>query len=318
MRSALLALLLFIGGFSSAQNLVPNPSFEDTVGCPTLLGQVTKAKYWYDILNTPDYFHECCTVTDLTIPSNTFGYQYPATGSAYMGAYFYDLIDTNYREMIGAYLTEQLTIGNKYYVTLKVSFSAGIYQAVNIAVNKIGILFTTENWLNEIPVTNSCQVYSDSIISDSMNWVTIRGSFTADSNYAFIAIGNFFQNYLTDTICTDNLNRTRGYYYIEDICVSTDSLYSEVWNDLRYVTNGATCSLYPNPTSDYIFINGIYLNTQYYQIFNVHGQEVFTERISNPLEPISVDVSTYPSSVYIVVFKDKNNLVINSIPFFHN
>ncbi len=151
-----------------------------------------------------------------------------------------------------------------------------------------------------------------------MNWVTIRGSFTADSNYAFIAIGNFFQNYLTDTICTDNLNRTRGYYYIEDICVSTDSLYSEVWNDLRYVTNGATCSLYPNPTSDYIFINGIYLNTQYYQIFNVHGQEVFTERISNPLEPISVDVSTYPSSVYIVVFKDKNNLVINSIPFFHN
>ena len=169
MKHYYLLLLLFCGGIVQAQNLVPNPSFEDTVSCPTLLGQVTKARYWVDVLNTPDYFHECCTVSDLTIPSNTFGYQYPATGSAYMGGNVYDMIDTNYREMIGTYLTEPLVIGTKYYVTFKVSFSAGIYQAVNIAVNKIGILFATENWQNETPINNFCQIYSDSIVTDSVN-----------------------------------------------------------------------------------------------------------------------------------------------------
>ena len=51
-------------------------------------------------------------------PFNNFGFQWPNTGEAYMGAISYSASTPLYRECIGQQLFSALSIGVKYYVTL--------------------------------------------------------------------------------------------------------------------------------------------------------------------------------------------------------
>jgi hypothetical protein len=59
-------LLFFFVIFSSAgvnvqANLVPNPSFEDTLGCPSAAGEINKATGWTTLCGSPDYYNTCNT-----------------------------------------------------------------------------------------------------------------------------------------------------------------------------------------------------------------------------------------------------------------
>lgn len=47
MKHALLFFFSFCYSFCIAQNLVPNPSFEDTVMCPNYNGSIIGTKDWY-------------------------------------------------------------------------------------------------------------------------------------------------------------------------------------------------------------------------------------------------------------------------------
>lgn len=285
-------------------NLVPNGSFEDTVSCPTMGGQVTKCKFWHDVAATPDYYHTCCTTPQFSVPNNTFGFQYPATGDAFMGINVYDLGDTNYREIIGSYLNNQLAIGTKYFVHFKVSFSAGFFQAVNIATNRIGILLSTVDFLiNSPPISNFSQVYSDSIISDSLGWTSVRGSFIADSAFTFISIGNFFRNYVTDTINLNPNNRTKGYYYIDDVCLSDDSIFCEQWISSTNLSNSTTIGInvYPNPFQREITINDIPLDCFKLELFDSTGMLFFKKEFKNE-NKLSLNLGSLSNGIYLLVF----------------
>ncbi len=77
----LLTILFF--GFvflSNAQNLVLNPSFEDTVACPTGASQLEKSKGWTMNINTPDYFNKCSHSNLSSIPKKLLGFQHLANG----------------------------------------------------------------------------------------------------------------------------------------------------------------------------------------------------------------------------------------------
>ncbi|MCX6199441.1 MAG: hypothetical protein NTY88_09500 [Bacteroidetes bacterium] len=54
-----LFLFLLLAQFVQGQNLVPNPSFEDTDVCPVGIGDVEKATGWGSYSYTPDYFNAC-------------------------------------------------------------------------------------------------------------------------------------------------------------------------------------------------------------------------------------------------------------------
>lgn len=55
----ILVLILSVCWFTNAQNLVPNPSFEEFDDCPFLPGQIEEATGWFDIIGGCDYFHTC-------------------------------------------------------------------------------------------------------------------------------------------------------------------------------------------------------------------------------------------------------------------
>ena len=142
MKKLLLFLFVYIPQIIFAQNLVPNPSFEDYTVCPNSYFMLPTD--WYSCSATPDYFNACDSTNSFGIPINCFGYQQAADGRAYCGFYAFGFTEPPpncYKEYLGCQLINSLQIGQKYFISFKVIFSGGF--GVGIATNNIGLLFST-------------------------------------------------------------------------------------------------------------------------------------------------------------------------------
>ena len=198
-------------------NLVPNPSFEQYSSCPAAFGEVYKATGW-NSFNTPDYFNTCATSTDVGVPLNYMGYQYAATGNAY-GGFFTYYSSFDYHEFLYTQLQSPLIKNQKYFISFKVSPADSGFC---IYSNKTGVKFFT-NTPGSIVLNNTAHFYTNTIITDTAGWTKVSGSFVADSVYKYAVFGNFFNDANTDII-DHNCGFPLSYYYIDDICISTDSL----------------------------------------------------------------------------------------------
>lgn len=77
LRLSTLIFLFSVCGY--AQNLVPNPSFEDTLQCPN--GDFNNIKFWINPTSaTPDIFNSCSTDGFTGVPVNYFGNQSASMG----------------------------------------------------------------------------------------------------------------------------------------------------------------------------------------------------------------------------------------------
>lgn len=132
-------------------------------------------------------------------------------------------------EIVGARLTEPLVEGQTYWASLKVSWTTG-YPNLDcfpgFASNNMGLLcrmdsvgqgFGNDGW-GDFP--NHAQVNSSAIITDSVEWTTIAGSFVADSAYRFVYVGNFFGDDQTQFIVMNAAGDQVAYYYVDDVCLS--------------------------------------------------------------------------------------------------
>jgi hypothetical protein len=71
MRNLILLFFFFNVNFYSGQNLVPNPSFEDTVHCPNANNAGTiQAKYWFGVYDSvfAYYFNACSSPQEFGVP----------------------------------------------------------------------------------------------------------------------------------------------------------------------------------------------------------------------------------------------------------
>ena len=88
MKKFLIIVLCFVALNSNAQNLVINPSFEDTIPCGSYQGppQLPCSSWFWASSGSSDFFSEQpnCMYT-LSAPSNFAGFQYARTGIAYSG-----------------------------------------------------------------------------------------------------------------------------------------------------------------------------------------------------------------------------------------
>ncbi len=302
-----LFFLLFCKVCFAQINLVPNPSFEDTVSCPNANAQVYKAKYWHILDNTPDYFHECCVVPNFSIPNNQFTYQYAATGDAYCGLYTW-WGNGFYREIIGSFLIAPLILQTKYYLNFKVNFATKPPPTFStLATNKIGMLLSTVDYLsNPPPYNNFAHLYADSIITDTVNWITIRGSLIADSAYSFISIGNFFDNANTDTLQYYGSPVGAAYYVVDDICLSTDSMYCETWTGIPEDVIKENIKIIPNPAIDNLEVENIPYGCKEILLYDVALKVL--KRISiNRNFKIITDISNFKEGIYSILFIKKDN-----------
>lgn len=299
MRNICICLLLLVSTVSFGQvNLVPNPSFEDTVACPNAGNQVDRAVGWYPSRNSPDYFNGCDWINGLLgVPYNALGFQYANTGVAYCGIVSFAHNAPNYRETFTCKLTSALVIGKKYDVSFYASWS-GKYR---MASNKLGILFSTSNYDTSInaPIGNYSQVYTDSIITDSVNWTLIHKSFIADSNYTYLSVGSFFDSSMVDTI--HPIPSSLAYYYIDDVSVTADTTTSVL--ELDPVGN---LKIYPNPVTDFVFIESINNSFSTIELFDTTNKLILKSTIEFKARS-KLDLTKLKSSIYYLKINFKNN-----------
>ncbi len=322
--SITLSLLLLSLNCLSQQNLVQNPSFEIYSDCPEWPNQVANATDWSGCRQSPDYFHSCYTGPgngqSFSIPSNLAGFQVAASGQAYVGLGTYSGFD--YREFIGQELNNPLTVGTKYFCSMKVSPGFNPSQNVVLVTDKLGINFSTtvHSPSNPAPITNDSKVYTQTIISDTTSWTTIFGSFTADSVYNYIILGNFFDASQTNVIALTSSSFSDAYYYIDDVCVSTDSLFALNYEydhaGTNQLDNNLKFNIYPNPASSTITFVSTLDKIESITIYTNAGRKIYNEKIS--AKQHSIDVSSFTEGVYFAEVVDSNQNLTRRILRIHN
>ena len=288
-------------------NLVSNPSFENFTSCPVSEDELYKAADWFACSASPDYFNSCDMSNYVSVPDNAWGYQFAGSGNAYGG--FFSRVSTtiaspNYREYLGVNLLSSLSIGIKYFISFKTSPAFDSIEKVNCATNKIGINFSVDSCYNPGLVTpsNNAIIFTNTIQYDTINWVRLTGSFVADSAYNFIIIGNFFDDNNTDTLILDgSLICNSSYYYIDDVCVSTDSLYANqyVYTSIaeNKIENGI--KIYPNPCTDYCYVDNNLFEVYNLKISTLQGKEIkFIKNIKDKL--LKIDLSNIEAPFLII------------------
>lgn len=305
---SLILLLLPLG--LNAQNLVRNPSFEDTLsnGCPVGLGMYGNVKYWSQI-NSADYFHFCAN-QQVGVPNNYFGFQCPSSGSAYCGIYTYSQFWMPGIEYLQGNLIQPTEIGKKYFVSFEISLADGI----NCGIDKIGLLFTNKflgDTSIDISFNNFSHVHSSEVIIDTVNWIRISGSFIADSSYNRFWIGNFYNN--NSTICFDNSASKYSYYYIDNICIAEDSttclnISHEnicIQTSLNEAQKLENLIPYPNPTDGILNFS---LVDELYSIslMNTLGYEVDISKYL--LSNNKIDIKELSNGIYILKVQYKSHV----------
>lgn len=236
----LASCVLFLASVSQAQNLIPNPSFEDHITCPNSSSQMFYAVPWVQPpghQGTSDYFHECCVSPiplnnpPVGVPANLLGNQEARTGAAYGGFFTIDgPTDGDYREYIQAPLTQPLTIGIRYCVRFYVSLS----DLSTNSTDGIGAYFSSQpvSGPGSLPLTFPAQVMVDSIITNYLGWQEVYGEFVADQAYAYITIGNFKVQGTTaigggapfdPNTVPPTIPMPGAYYFIDDVEVYTEA-----------------------------------------------------------------------------------------------
>ena len=314
---ALGCLLFVVAQRCEAQiNLVPNPSFEVIDTCPyfpIVLGfqNDSKPMYWEKWMESPDYFNACVD-TFAGVPGNIFGTQHAYDGSAYIGAWTYD-IGTFYREYVGVQLVQPLEPGETYHLSFWVSaaegttsppLAPGTAQNVYWASNNIGLLFTMSSniWTGfggpPFSPRNYAHLKADQVIADTTNWVQVSGTFTADSAYQFMAIGNFFDNDHTDSVHVTPGNSTGAYVYVDAVCVTTSLSGCDFGNSVPEIGMDRPFLVYPNPATTVVEMVAEMIPNSAWVASDPVGRRVQEGRFEG--NRARIDVSRWAAGNYIV------------------
>ena len=215
--------ILFSNNIKAQQNLVPNPSFEDTL---LISGQNFYLEHHITNWNGGrGYFNANQVGSFGSVPSNDVGYQYPRTGNAYCGIYTYAKYTSPIRQYIQTKLKQKLVYNKKY----KVSFYVSLGDTMHAFCNIIGAYFTADSSdifvggvLNQIPQIQN-GLYND--LNDKNNWTLVSDTFVANGNESWITICNFYNDSISNPVALDSVcSMPNGwgcgaYYYIDDVSV---------------------------------------------------------------------------------------------------
>lgn len=243
-KNIYLLFILFTGFQSLAQNLVVNPSFENTSSnCANTGGE----GFFTDLVGTwdnasnnpqgdscssPDLFSACNVLfgnpTVTNMPHSMLGYQYSHTGTHHAGIITHESLD-EYREYIQGHTSSPLVAGQSYCVSMYVSLA----NSVMYASDNLGIYFGNTPYMrNPCPGQSNSAIYVTpqlnydcGAITDTANWVRLQWNYVATGGEQYFMIGNFFNN--ANTTIVNNPGGTfinpYAYYYIDDVSIEATS-----------------------------------------------------------------------------------------------
>lgn len=279
---------------------MPNPSFEDTVQCPTVKGIVANAANWLNFGGTPDYYNSCNNYPDTdfyfgcSVPANWTGFQYADSGDAYAGLYNANIYTNGGvdREYIGIKLIDTIQPGVLYFFSFKVAIAYKIIDSLlshTCFSNNIGLKFSTVeySYSQPAPYNNYSHFHYSTIITDTTNWLILSGSFLADSLYTYLIIGNFYDNQNTSINCDTLTSFSASYIYLDDFCLSTDSVTCITNTGIEDINLKVPIKVFPNAARDWITIEG--RNIRFLKINDLHGKLLDEFPLTDSSHSIKID-----------------------------
>ena len=301
----------------SGQNLVPNPSLEipNLDSCPRDYSQLQKAIPWYSpTTSTPDLFNECNPIENwVGVPQNYLGYQYPSSGDGYAGFAVYNT--QNVREYVQVKLLDKLLHKTKYYLSFYVSLS----DSSRYATDDIGAYFSKEKITGIIYYDNDTLAYTPQIsnpegntLTDKINWVEIKGSYTASGGESYLTIGNFKADIYTDTLFMFDGGKSSNsdykcYYYIDDICLSSNPNECDGIVNINIVTEKKNLKIKYDRNNIIINLINIQNENNKIVVYNSLGNRIKTIEINN--ENTTIDTQDLQQGMYIIHLLQNNTII---------
>jgi gliding motility-associated-like protein len=233
----LFTIVLICTCFSStAQNLVPNPSFEQYNFCPNNSSDLNSVKNWFMPVNAPfnfQYFNSCASsiTSNCSVPLNSSGYELAFTGSAYIslalaGNFSSIAQDRNIRNYTSIKLNSTLIV-NRYY---SVSLMYSCIDSVFYATKNFSVLFTNSTPQFGSPFTPpytilpySPQLDNNDFLDNKVGWKKLSWIYKANGNENYMTLGNFKNNTQSDAIISNPLasliSGKAAAIYIDDVIV---------------------------------------------------------------------------------------------------
>jgi len=317
-----LGLLLFCWAesISAQQNLVPNPSFEEYIICPS--GDCSTnidnfpAISWYNSGGSPDYYNICGTGC-WNLYTAWGGGGGAQEGYAYIGLIVRGNTITfpNVREYIQAKLSSSLTMGHKY----NCSFWVMLSDSGRYATKNIGVFFSKDTIIpilgNEIMLANPQIRYQDSLyLNEKEKWQKIVNSFIAEGGENYICIGNFDKDiemqvsYLegNGVIDTTTYWQNRIYYFIDNVSIIEDTSYHPIGIEeeliKRIQVNYSNGQL---QTEGLLFQN----NNTAIELYSLSGSKIVALPLKKGNEKQNVNLDGLANGVYLYALKLNNEVV---------
>ena len=225
------------GTGNTPSSLIPNPSFEDMVCCPSSFGELNCADTWIQASDaTSDYYNTCNYVGDIPLPLPD------GEGAAgFISQITTDLFgnDENYFEYLGAALSSPLVNGIEYQLSFDISFNWLDGQGVTanpLPANPtcpIDItIYGTPN-AGDLPWTgNECPVGEGGFVElghvsyspdATAGWGTITINFTPAFNVAAVVIGGPCS---LPTGCGYDSSDPFPYFYADNLVLNESALFT--------------------------------------------------------------------------------------------
>jgi len=294
-------LLAFV---SSAQNLVPNYSFETYTMCPVSNNRIENAAPWNGATissSSTDYFNSCSS--PYGVPKHSGGFQYARTGNAYSGLFFMQLPYNDAREYLQVQLTSPLVQNITYYVEFYVNLHNGnvYYPCNNVSANLSITRPTTSTFGILQTLTPHIINPGNPIIGDTINWSKVSGCYLAQGGEEYLTIGNFMTDANTQT--TGTATNTSSYYYVDDVTVV--ALTGGCVSSVNELTDSYSIKVYPNPNNGTFTIAYTFReNTPVFELYDLVGEKVSEKTLSGNDGIDNVNLDRLDAGVYFYKVAD--------------
>ncbi len=294
-----------------AQNIVPNGDFEQYSGCPTNFNQINSALFWFNPCVPPygsspgqsgssDYYNACAPSGIMNVPNSAVGYQPSHSGSAYAGIYTFSINHPDFREYIEVQLINVLIANECYYFEMFINLS----NLSQFATDTISAYFSdtvVTGIHSHSPFQFMSQVKNISgIISDTLNWTKVSGTFIAAGGESYLIIGNQNNDLHTDTISVNNTGRNFSYIFIDDVSlIPCNSI------GIEEQTTTSEIISYPNP-----IVNNLNITINNNELSEIILYDITSRIILNREFTNSILINTEQLSkgIYFYEIKNKYNL----------
>lgn len=217
---------------SVPSGLIPNPSFEDMLCCPTQKEQLDCAVSWIQAsAATSDYLHLC----GITVHPNV-GKSAPMPipdGEGYIGFRDGYSGQPGYKEYVGACLNETMEVGLEYRLDFFLGFAPEISQTIDMTVYATtecsNIPFGNNNTLFGCPTNGpGWDILDSRVVSGQGGWTNIIFDLYADKPYNVIVIGPG---------CTNQSNSgSNPYFFVDRLALALltdfDVPFADIQGDL--------------------------------------------------------------------------------------